>query len=188
MAAYTPLLPKTSLLSTPMKTNISSWSLPGSSLNTTPAPVAGQGFSLGFGGSVPGAGADTGGFMANANIGQNGYNLGTPSLNTEGVKTPDMGGGWMSDIGTGLKVAQVGLGVYNAMEQSKMNDFMKGYYGNEMARNKVDFNNAVDDANSRRELRAENKASAAGFAFGSDESKNRIASDMSQWGAKKFDA
>ena len=105
-----------------------------------------------------------------------------PGLNDG--KTPEMGGAWMKGANLALGGAQVGLGVWNALEQQKMNKFMRGYYGEEMARNKADFANNALVTNNQIEQQARNRASNAGFGFDSEESKKRTASHMDQWGVK----
>jgi len=97
---------------------------------------------------------------------------------------PALGGDWMKGANLALGGAQVGLGVWNALEQSKMNKFMRGYYGEEMARNKADFANNALVTNNQIEQQARNRASNAGFGFDSEESKKRTASHMDQWGVK----
>ena len=104
------------------------------------------------------------------------------SLNTA---APKMGGDWMDGIGTGLKVAQVGLGVYSALEQAKMNNFMRGYYGDQMNMQRADFANAAKSTNEQMAQRQQNKLSAQGFSFNSAENKAGTEDYMKQWGVKE---
>jgi hypothetical protein len=109
-----------------------------------------------------------------------------PSLSAEPVR-PGLGGGWTSGVGTASQIANVGLGIYSALEQSKMNQFMRGYYGNEMARNKADFNNNVTSTNAALDKQARTSASQNGFAFGTAGNNAAAADAMSKWGVQKFE-
>jgi len=110
-----------------------------------------------------------------------------PTFQNAAKQGPVLGGGWMEGAGLGLQAANVGLGIYSALEQSKMNKFMRGYYGNEMARNKVDFNNNVTSTNAALEKQARTSASQNGFAFGSTENQAATAEAMNKWGVQKFE-
>lgn len=100
-------------------------------------------------------------------------------------KAPDMGGTWMDGTKTILDVAKVGMGIYSALDQSKMNKFMRGYYGDQMALQTADFANNAKSTNASLEQRAQNKLSAQGFSFDSAENKAGTADYMKQWGVKE---
>lgn len=102
-----------------------------------------------------------------------------------GTSDKKVGGGWLDKNGKGgmaLGAAQVGLGVYNAMQQTKMNKFMKKYYGNQMALEKADFTNSARSTNEALTRRRERQLSAQGIRVGSDESKQQVGSYMDKWG------
>jgi len=101
------------------------------------------------------------------------------------TKPPSVEGAWVKPAQIGLGVAQVGLGVYNALEQSKMNKFMRGYYGDQMDLQRADFTNNARSTNEALEARARTRASAAGHSFDSAENKAAVSSYMDQWGVKE---
>ena len=106
-----------------------------------------------------------------------------PGLNDG--KTPEMGGAWMKGANLALGGAQAGLGVWNALEQQKMNKFMRGYYGDQMNLQRSDFGNNAKMTNANLEQRERNRLSAAGYGFDSTENKQGTADYMSQWGVKE---
>jgi hypothetical protein len=105
-----------------------------------------------------------------------------PGAKTPGI--PDMGGKWMDGANIGLGFAKVGLDVYNALEQSKMNKFMKGYYGDMMDMQKSTFENEAKITNASIAQREQNKQSAAGNAFGTAASDAAVAATLDKWGVK----
>jgi len=97
-------------------------------------------------------------------------------------------GGWMDKNGKGgmaLGVAQVGLGVYNAMEQAKMNKFMRGYYGDQMAMQKTDFSNAAKSTNEALSARQGRILSAQGTTTGTAANQAGVNDYMKQWGVNE---
>ena len=124
------------------------------------------------------------GFKPNTPAG--GWSVWGGGANTSAAPTaPPVEGAWTKPAGFALGVAQVGLGTYTAMEQAKMNKFMRGYYGNEMARMGADFSNNAKSANENLAGRQERLLSARGIVAGSEESKAGVADYMKQWGAKE---
>lgn len=95
---------------------------------------------------------------------------------------PEVGGSWLEKGKLGLGAAQVGLGIYNALEQSKMNKFMKGYYGDQLEMQEKDFQNTVKSTNEGLSTRAGNKMSMLGYGVNSDEYKAGVADQMTKWG------
>lgn len=93
-------------------------------------------------------------------------------------------GGWMDPQGKGglaLGAAGIGLGVYNALEQAKMNKFMREeYYGPQMDLERTDFQNAARGTNEALSGRRERQLSAQGVV--GDESKAAVGAYMDQWG------
>lgn len=108
----------------------------------------------------------------------------SPNLGT-GVKPPDKLGAWTKGAGMAVDVAQVGLGIYNAMEQSKMNKFMKSYYGDQMDLMKADYTNNARSANQALSWQRQQIDSAAGINPNSAEGQKMNADYMAQWGAKE---
>lgn len=105
-----------------------------------------------------------------------------------GAKTPgmpEMGGKWTAAAGIGLQFGKLGLDVYNALEQSKMNKFMKGYYGDQMDLQQADFTNNAKSVNASLEQREQNKASAAGYALNSSAMKTQVGNYMDKWGVQE---
>ena len=98
---------------------------------------------------------------------------------------PKLGGTWLEKGQFGLQAAGVGLGVWNALEQQKMNKFMRGYYGDQMDLQRSDFANNAKSTNAQIEQRERNRLSAAGFAFDSAENKQGTADAMAKWGVKE---
>jgi hypothetical protein len=93
---------------------------------------------------------------------------------------PDVQGRWVDKGKFGLGVAEFGLGVYNALEARKMNKFMRGYYGDQMAMQRTDFANAARSANQALSSREERLASARGLT-GTDR-EAAVQSSMDKWG------
>jgi len=98
---------------------------------------------------------------------------------------PEKMGAWSPVVGMGLDVAKVGLGIYNATQQKKMNDFMKSYYGNQMAMQKADFTNAARSTNQAIESQQRSRLSGSGVAADSEEMKQGLADTMSKWGVQE---
>lgn len=111
--------------------------------------------------------------------------IGGGGLDFLGDDTPGKEGAWTSGVGMALDVAGVGLDVYNALEQSKMNKFMRSYYGDQMDMQKTDFANAAKGTNEALAGRARTRASAAGHSFDSAENKAQTSSYMDQWGMQE---
>jgi hypothetical protein len=118
-------------------------------------------------------------------------------VNTDGVNhitgaatpgSPEAQGGWFDMKGKGgmaLGAAQVGLGVYSAINQEKQNDFMRGYYGNQMALQKTDFMNSADDLNRRNSEREGRRLEASkGIMYGTTANDAGRADYMKNWGVK----
>ena len=133
--------------------------------------------------------------------------LGTPALNAPGSSFMDAGynptagleldtpglpeaqGGWFDMKGKGgmlLGSAQVGLGAYSAYNQEKQNDFMRGYYNNQMALQKTDFMNAAKTTNNELAAREGRRLSASqGLAYDSAANQAGRAEYMKNWGVKE---
>lgn len=101
------------------------------------------------------------------------------------VDMPKKEGSWIEPAQIGLGAAKIGLGVYNALEQAKMNKFMRGYYGDMMDMQRTDFSNAAKSTNESLAARARTRASAAGHTFDSTENKEMTSDYMKQWGVKE---
>jgi hypothetical protein len=101
-------------------------------------------------------------------------------------KTPDAAGGWMKAGNFGLGVAKVGLGIYNALESSKMNKFMRGYYGDQMDLQTADFANAAKSTNEALAARQGRILSARGEgAGGSEQNQAGVDTYMKTWGVEE---
>ena len=94
-------------------------------------------------------------------------------------------GGWMEKGKFGLGVAQVGLGVYNALEQSKMNKFMKSYYGDQVALQTADFQNNARSTNEALTRRRERQLDSQGVVAGGAESSRQVGDYMKEWGVQE---
>jgi len=94
-------------------------------------------------------------------------------------------GKWATNAKLGLGAAQVGLGIYNAMEQSKMNKFMQSYYNTQMDLMKTDFSNAAKSSNEALHSREQRRLSAQGHDIDSQEMEQGVANTMARWGAKE---
>jgi hypothetical protein len=95
-------------------------------------------------------------------------------------------GKWTGYADYGLQGAEIGLGIFNALEQKKVNKFMQSYYENQMKTGKLDFNNAVQAANLGLQGKTERELDARGILAGTQESKDAIAATMNEWGAKSL--
>ena len=113
-------------------------------------------------------------FMSIENNGRRGYGSQGTGLDT----SPDVKGEWLGKADFGLGVAEVGLGVWNAFEQRKMNKFMRGYYGDQMDLQRADFGNAAHTANLDLEARERSRQSGQGHTFDSDENKAAVKAFM----------
>jgi hypothetical protein len=122
------------------------------------------------------------------------YNIGPgtqftidPELTDIAANGPAAQGGWFDMKGKGgmlLGGAQVALGAFNAFDQAKMNDFMKGYYGNQMALQKTDFANAAKSTNTAMSEREGRRLDATGIGY--DTAANKAGRDnyMKDWGVQ----
>lgn len=96
---------------------------------------------------------------------------------------PNMEGKWMEAGEFGLGVAKVGLGIYSALEQSKMNKFMRGYYGDQIALQKADFANNARSTNEALSERQARRLSARGAGpIGSAANQAGVNQYMDKWG------
>lgn len=169
-------------LNLPMYQNMSQWGgvapVPtAASINT---PVNPANFSLTGSAQQGSLGIDTERYSLAPEVGFGG------ELGLGGDKgPPDKEGGWIKYGNFGLDAARVGLGVYNALEQSKMNKFMRGYYGDQMALQKTDFANAAKSTNEALAARQGRILSAQGKITGTEENRAGVASYMDQWGVKE---
>lgn len=120
--------------------------------------------------------------------------FGSGSLVSDANMAPDGGGGFFSGLKEGgwtnaasavADIGQVGLGIYSAMEQSKMNEFMKSYYGEEMARTRTDFGNVARSSNEALASRQQRVLSAQGDTTGTDVNREGVAAYMDEWGAQE---
>ena len=101
------------------------------------------------------------------------------------VKMPDKEGGWMEGAGLAISALQAGTGIYSAIQQAKMNDFMKSYYKDQMNLMRTDFANSARSANEALAGKQERILSAQGVATGSEEMEQGVAAHMAKWGAKE---
>jgi len=135
--------------------------------------------------ALPGMQTHPGTDFGNPTLNYSNFSLGDNKLKIGEDKLPGAEGGWMKNAEFGLGVAKVGLDVYNAMEQSKMNKFMKSYYSDQMDMMKTDFTNAAKGANEALSSREERRLSAQGYAIGSEGMQQGVANTMARWGAKE---
>lgn len=121
--------------------------------------------------------------------GESAADFSVPNISGDTVKPPpDKLGGWSDKNGLGgmaLGAAEVGLGVYNALEQSKMNKFMRSYYGDQMDMMQADYTNNARSANEALSSRQQRIMSAQGIDPNSAEGKQGVAGYMDQWGAQE---
>ncbi|MCK5663634.1 MAG: hypothetical protein KAI17_09110 [Thiotrichaceae bacterium] len=110
---------------------------------------------------------------------------GSQDLSSSMGGAPGVKGAWTDKASFGLGVAQVGLGAFNAYEQSKMNDFMRGYYGDQIALQTQDFSNNARSTNEALSSREERRLDARGIVAGSDESQAGVADYMNTWGVSE---
>lgn len=101
------------------------------------------------------------------------------------TEMPFAEGKWATNAKLGLGAAQVGLGIYNAMQQTKMNKFMQSYYNTQMDLMKTDFSNAARSSNEALHSREQRVLSAQGHDINSQEMQQGVADKMSRWGAKE---
>lgn len=104
--------------------------------------------------------------------------------------TPDQGlpekqGGWMQGANLAIGALQAGTGIYSAIQQAKMNDFMKSYYKDQMNLMKTDFANSARSANEALAGKQQRTLSAQGYATDSEEMQQGVAAHMAKWGAKE---
>lgn len=95
---------------------------------------------------------------------------------------PAAEGNWLDYGQFGLGVANVGLGVWGALEASKMNSFMRDYYSGQEDLQRADFANAARSTNQSISDREMMRQSAAGNRFGSGASENAVSASMDKWG------
>ncbi|RLB94502.1 MAG: hypothetical protein DRH26_01060 [Deltaproteobacteria bacterium] len=117
--------------------------------------------------------------LGGENLGDNPFSIQDPA------KVPDVAGSWTDKGKFGLGVAKVGLGVYSALEQAKMNKFMRGYYGDQMDLQKADFSNMAKSTNEAMAARQQRISSAHGNAYDSEANKASVASHMDTWGVQE---
>ena len=98
---------------------------------------------------------------------------------------PDLMGKWTQGVGIAKDVAGIGLGVWNALETSKMNKFMKSYYGDQMDMARENFKSSARDYNQGLEWREKVRASAAGEEEGSDLMNERVNTAKEKYGASE---
>jgi hypothetical protein len=91
----------------------------------------------------------------------------------------------MNKANFGLGAVQVGLGVFNALEQSKMDKFMRGYYGDLMDMQRTDFANAAKSTNTELAGRRERVLSSQGQTTGTPGNAAGVADYMKQWGVSE---
>lgn len=82
-----------------------------------------------------------------------------------------------------MGIVNAGLGIYNTLEQRKMNKFMKDYYGNQQAVQMTDFANAARSSNEALRSRQASRISAQGIDPNSAQGQTALATYMQQWGA-----
>lgn len=104
--------------------------------------------------------------------------------------TPDQGlpekqGGWVQGANMAISALQSGTGIYSALQQAKMNDFMKSYYKDQMNLMKTDFANSARSANEALAGKQQRILSAQGYATDSEEMQQGVAAHMAKWGAKE---
>lgn len=98
---------------------------------------------------------------------------------------PDKKGGWVGKAGLALGAVNAGIGIWGALEQSKMNDFMRSYYGDHIAIQRADFANAAKSTNEALTSKRERVLSAQGTTTGTDANKAGVADYMNQWGMQE---
>ena len=99
---------------------------------------------------------------------------------------PEVAGGWMKGVGMGVQVANVGLGIFNALESRKMNKFMRGYYGDKMDMDRKDFGNAAKSTNLEIANRFAGQMDAQGKGARNSEANNAlVAEHMKTWGVSE---
>jgi len=100
--------------------------------------------------------------------------------------TPGVLGKWIEPGKLALGFAQVGLGVKTALDQERMNKFMRSYYGDQMEMQKTDFANVAKSTNNELQAREARRLDAMGGpAIGSQENQDAVAKYMEQWGVKE---
>lgn len=106
-----------------------------------------------------------GGFLSNTWNKLSGLFGGSGSSTAKSGADKGSGGGWAS---TALNAAEIGLGVYNALESAKMNKFLRGHYKDQMALQRADFANQARSVNTALEDRqARRQSSQTGHEIGS---------------------
>lgn len=136
------------------------------------------------GGDVAGmnTGGDEGGFFS----GFGGLiNSAFGDTTTAADGTTKTSGAWTNAASAAASIGQVALGAYSAMEQSKMNDFMKGYYSDQMDLQKTDFSNAAKSANEALSAKQGRILSAQGKTTGTAANEQGVASYMDTWGSQE---
>ena len=98
---------------------------------------------------------------------------------------PKAEGNWVQGAKMGLSAIQTGMGIYSAINQSKINKFMQSYYKDQMNLMKTDFTNTAKAANESLAGKQERLLSAQGYAMGSEEMQQGVAGHMAKWGAKE---
>jgi hypothetical protein len=98
---------------------------------------------------------------------------------------PDMLGQWTKGVGLAADVAGIGFGVANALQTSKQNKFMRGYYENKMDMDKENFRSNARSYNESLAWREKVRSSAAGNAEGSDAMNKRVEDSNAKYGASE---
>jgi len=102
-------------------------------------------------------------------------------LSTKG-KDDVAGSGGMDAWGTGLQIAEIGLGVWDAFEKQKMNKFMRGYYGDQIKLQSADFSNSARSTNEALEQRRSRQLSANGIDMHSSQGEETLGNYMNKYG------
>jgi len=97
----------------------------------------------------------------------------------------DPQGKWVQGAQLGLGALQIGAGIYSAVQQSKMNEFMRSYYKDQMSLQRADYTNTARAANEALAGKQERILSARGYATDSPEMQQGVSNYMSKWGAKE---
>jgi hypothetical protein len=120
---------------------------------------------------------------ADAGLSEFGKSLGS---GLGGSSMPGKQGGWLQYGDLALGVAQVGLDIWGGLEQSKMNKFMRGYYGDQMDMQRTDFANSAKSTNEALAGREARRLSAMGMGYvGTPENDQKVAEYMQKWGVQE---
>lgn len=102
--------------------------------------------------------------------------------------TPGAGGGssfgWMDGLNLAKDIGGIGLGIWNGMQQQKVNDFMMKQAQASMDLQKTDFSNQARAANEVMAARQSRLYDAMGMGVrGSAANEKAVAAYMQKWGA-----